>query len=58
MIKLAYTRRDLLKSLGGGIASNGFADILSRQGLLAASPTHGQHVTGPHFERGTRIGSQ
>jgi hypothetical protein len=49
MTKLAYTRRDLLKNLGGGIASIGFADLLSRQGLLAASPTHASKL-GPHFE--------
>ena len=49
MTKIAYTRRDLLKNLGGGIASIGFADLLSRQGLLAASPTHASKL-GPHFE--------
>ncbi len=32
-----YSRRELLGRLGGGIAGLGFADLLARQGLLAAS---------------------
>ena len=34
--KLLYSRRELLGSLGGGIAGLAFADLLGRQGLLSA----------------------
>src|SRR5437763_8982980 len=48
MSKLFYSRRDLLTKLGGGIAGLGLADMLSRQGLLAAdrSPMASK---APHF---------
>jgi len=36
---LCYSRRELLQRLGGGLAGLAFADLLSRQGLLAATPT-------------------
>jgi hypothetical protein len=35
--KLLYSRRELLGSLGGGIAGLAFADLLSRNGLLEAA---------------------
>jgi hypothetical protein len=36
MNHLCYSRRDLLRRLGGGVASLAFLDLLGRQGLLAA----------------------
>src|SRR5437868_14605266 len=48
MSKLFYSRRELLGKLGGGIAGIGLADMLQRQGLLAAdrSPMASK---APHF---------
>lgn len=44
--KLLYSRRELLGSLGGGIAGLAFADLLGRQGLLG-TPLAAQQATGP-----------
>jgi hypothetical protein len=46
-MKVAYTRRELLQKLGGGVASLAFADLLAHQGLLAAPGP--KHQLGTHF---------
>jgi hypothetical protein len=46
-MKVAYTRRQLLQTLGGGVASLAFADLLAHQGLLAAPGP--KHQLGTHF---------
>ncbi len=38
MTQRFYSRRELLAQLGGGIGSLGLADLMARQGLLAAAP--------------------
>ena len=43
-----YNRRDLLKTLGGGVANLGLASILAREGRLGASPKLPSEQT-PHF---------
>jgi hypothetical protein len=47
MTKIAFTRRQLLQKLGGGVASLAFADILAHEGLLAASSA--PRTIGTHF---------
>jgi Protein of unknown function (DUF1501) len=46
-MKVAYTRRELLQKLGGGVASLAFADLLAHEGLLAAPGP--KHQLGTHF---------
>ena len=46
---LCCSRRDLLGRLGGGIASVALADLMSRQGLLAASGKSPLAPKPPHF---------
>ena len=46
---VALNRRQLLKSLGGGLANLGLASVLARDGLLAAPKTASLDVREPHF---------
>lgn len=46
--KASYNRRDLLKTLGGGVANLGLASILAREGRLGAAPSLPSEQA-PHF---------
>ena len=47
---VALSRRQLLQSLGGGLANLGFAGLLANNGLLAKPRIGGFEADGPHFE--------
>ena len=46
---LLLSRRELISRLGGGIAGLAFADLLGRQGLLAAAPQNPLAPQPQHF---------
>jgi hypothetical protein len=49
MTKRFYSRRELLGKIGGGIGGLAFADLMQRQGLLAAESKSPLASKAPHF---------